>query len=430
MTDLLAARSQMAVSLGFHIIFACIGMAMPFFVAVAHWKWLRTGNQIFLDLTKAWMRGVAIFFAIGAVSGTALSFELGLLFPKFMEFAGPIIGLPFALEGFAFFLEAIALGFFLYGWNKMNKWVHWFSGIVVGVTGVASGLIVVCANAWMNSPAGFDMVNGKPTNIDPIAAMFNDAAFHQGVHMIIAAFAATGFAVAGVHAVSLLKKRRILFHKTAFKIALTFGAVAALLQPISGDFIAREVAGLQPEKAAAMHSLFKTQKGAPLLIGGIPSETEKTVKYGIHIPKLLSLLVHLDPNAEIKGLDSFPEENHPPVIIVHFAFQTMVAIGFFLVGISLAFFLFLVKKPDWVVHPYFLSILVFSTPMGFMAVEAGWIVTEVGRQPWIIYHILKVSDTVTPMPGLIIPLMLFSGVYIFLALIAAWLLVRQIKAVE
>ena len=430
MTDLLAARSQMAVSLGFHIIFACIGMAMPFFVAVAHWKWLRTGNQSFLDLTKAWMRGVAIFFAIGAVSGTALSFELGLLFPKFMEFAGPIIGLPFALEGFAFFLEAIALGFFLYGWDKMNKWVHWFSGIVVGVTGAASGLIVICANAWMNSPTGFDMVDGKPTNIDPFAAMFNDMAFHQGVHMIIAAFAATGFAVAGVHAVSLLKKRRILFHQSALKIALTFGAVAALLQPISGDFIARAVAGLQPEKAAAMHSLFKTQKGAPLLIGGIPSEKEKTVKYGIHIPKLLSLLVHLDPNAEIKGLDSFPEENHPPVIVVHFAFQTMVAIGFFLVGISLAFFYILIKKPDWIVHPYFLLILIFSTPLGFIAVEAGWIVTEVGRQPWIIYHILKVSDTVTPMPGLIIPLMLFSGVYIFLALIAAWLLVRQIKAVE
>ncbi len=430
MLDLLAARSQMAISLGFHIIFACIGIAMPFFMAVAHWKWLRTGKQVYLDLTQAWLKGVAIFFAIGAVSGTVLSFELGLLFPKFMEIAGPIIGLPFSLEGVAFFLEAIALGFFLYGWNKINRWVHWSSGLVMGISGAASGMIVICANGWMNSPTGFDWVDGKAINIDPYAAMFNDAALHQGIHMTIAAFAATGFAVAGIHAIMLLKKKTVPFHQEALKIAMTFGAAAALLQPVSGDLISKHLTQHQPEKAAAMHAQFKTEKGAPLLIGGIPMEAEKTVKYGIYIPKMLSFLAHRDFNAEVTGLDAFPEENHPPVAVVHFAFQIMVGIGTLLAGISALFFLLVIKKSNLVFHPIFLKCLALTIPLGFIAIEAGWIVTEVGRQPWIIYNVMKVAEAVTPMPGLIVPLILFTGIYILLSFIAAWLLIRQIRAVK
>ena len=430
MIDLLAARSQMAVSLGFHIIFACIGIAMPFFMAVAHWKWLRTGQQVYLELTKAWLNGVAIFFAIGAVSGTVLSFELGLLFPKFMEVAGPIIGLPFSLEGVAFFLEAIALGLFLYGWDRIHKWVHWACGVVMGIAGAASGMIVICANGWMNSPAGFDWVDGKAVNIDPYAAMFNDAALHQGIHMTIAAFAATGFAVAGIHAILLLKKRNIPFHQAALKIALAFGATASLLQPVSGDLISRHITEHQPEKAAAMHAQFKTQKGAPLLIGGIPSEKDKTVRFGIYIPKMLSFLAHHDFNAEVTGLDAFPEENHPPVAAVHFAFQIMVGIGTVLAGLSALYFLFVFKKPHLLFHPLYLKCLAFALPLGFIAVQAGWIVTEVGRQPWIIYGVMKVSEAVTPMPGLIIPFLLFTGIYILLSFVAAWLLFRQIKAVK
>jgi len=430
MIDLLAARSQMAVSLGFHIIFACIGIAMPFFMAVAHWKWLRTGQQVYLELTRAWLKGVAIFFAIGAVSGTVLSFELGLLFPKFMEVAGPIIGLPFSLEGVAFFLEAIALGFFIYGWNTINRWVHWASGVIMGIAGAVSGLIVICANGWMNSPAGFDWVDNQAINIDPFAAMLNNASLHQGIHMTIAAFAATGFAVAGIHAFLLLKNKNIPFHQAAVKIALIFGATASLLQPISGDFISRHLTEHQPEKAAAMHAQFKTQKGAPLLIGGIPLEKEKTVKFGIYIPGMLSLLAHHDFNAEVTGLDAFPEENHPPVAVVHFAFQTMVGIGIFLVGLSALYFLFVIKKPHLVFHSLYLKCLVFAIPLGFIAVQAGWVVTEVGRQPWIIYRIMKVSEAVTPMPGLIIPFLLFTGIYILLSFVAVWLLLRQIKAVK
>ncbi|MBU1822174.1 MAG: cytochrome ubiquinol oxidase subunit I, partial [Bacteroidetes bacterium] len=235
MEDLLAARLQMALSLGFHIIFACIGMTMPVLMAFSEWRWLRTGRQEYLDLAKAWSRGVAMFFAVGAVSGTVLSFELGLLFPGFMRHAGAIIGMPFSWEGTAFFVEAIALGVFLYGWDRLNKWVHWASGVVVGISGILSGIFVVSANAWMNSPAGFTWQNGQAENIDPVAAMFNDAWLSQALHMTLAAFVATAFAVAGVHAFLLLRSPGNVFHRTAVRMALSFGAVAALLQPLSGD---------------------------------------------------------------------------------------------------------------------------------------------------------------------------------------------------
>src|SRR4051812_39320274 len=234
MHDLVAARMQMALSLGFHIVFSCIGMTMPVLMAFSEWRWLRTGKQVYLDVTKAWSKGVAIFFAVGAVSGTVLSFELGLLWPGFMKHAGAIIGMPFSWEGTAFFIEAIAIGIFLYGWDRLNRWMHWLSGIVVGISGVLSGIFVVSANAWMNSPSGFRWVGGKPVDIDPVAAMFNKAWLSQSIHMTLAAFISTGFAVAGVHAWLLLKNRNNTFHAHAMKIAFAFAAVAALLQPLSG----------------------------------------------------------------------------------------------------------------------------------------------------------------------------------------------------
>src|SRR4051812_11607232 len=211
MHDLVAARMQMALSLGFHIVFACIGMTMPVLMAFSEWKWLRTKNPVYLDVTKAWSRGVAIFFAVGAVSGTVLSFELGLLWPTFMKHAGAIIGMPFSWEGTAFFIEAIAIGIFLYGWNRLNRWVHWASGVIISISGVMSGIFVVSANAWMNSPAGFEWVNGEAINIDPVKAMFNKAWLSQSIHMTIAAFVSTSFAVAGVHALLLLKERKNVF---------------------------------------------------------------------------------------------------------------------------------------------------------------------------------------------------------------------------
>lgn len=429
MNDFLAARSQMALSLGFHIVFSCIGMVMPFFMAVAHYYWLKTGNEVYKNVTKAWSKGVAIFFATGAVSGTVLSFELGLLWPNFMKHAGPIFGMPFSLEGTAFFIEAIALGFFLYGWGRFNKWFHWFTGVVVGVSGLVSGILVVAANAWMNSPAGFDYINGEYLNIDPIKAMFNNAWFSQAIHMCVAAFAATGFAVAGVHALMIVRGSHVAFHTKAFKIAAIFAAVAAVLQPLSGDLSAKDVAKRQPAKLAAMEAHFHTEKGAPLIIGGIPDEKNKKVDYAVKIPGLLSFMIAEDFNAEVKGLDSIPEENHPPVAVTHYAFQVMVGMGMIMLFISLLYFIALWKKKQWLQSKWLLRLFVIATPLGFIAVEAGWTVTEVGRQPWIIQGIMRTADAVTPMPGIAYSFYLFTAVYMSLAIIVTFMLYRQIKMV-
>ena len=429
MNDFIAARSQMALSLGFHIVFSCIGMVMPFFMAVSHYYWLRTNKIVYKNITKAWSKGVAIFFATGAVSGTVLSFELGLLWPEFMKHAGPIFGMPFSLEGTAFFIEAIALGFYLYGWNRFNKWFHWFTGVVVGVSGLVSGILVVAANAWMNSPAGFDYINGQYINIDPIKAMFNDAWFSQALHMSIAAFVATGFAVAGIHALMILKGKDTVFHTRAFKIAAVFAAVAAVLQPFSGDISAKEVAQRQPEKFAAMEAHFHTEKPAALIIGGIPDAVNKKVDYAVRIPGALSFLAHGNFGAEVKGLDAIPEAEHPPVAITHYAFQLMVGLGIIMLLIALCYFFVLWKRPQWKDRRWLLKLFVIATPMGFIAVEAGWTVTEVGRQPWIIYGVMKTADAVTPMPGIIYSFYLFTAVYFSLAIIVAFMLYRQIKMV-
>ncbi|ETZ20612.1 cytochrome ubiquinol oxidase subunit I [Pedobacter sp. V48] len=429
MDDFLAARLQMAFSLGFHIVFACIGMVMPFFMSVAHFYWLKTKKVVYKDVTKAWSKGVAIFFATGAVSGTVLSFELGLLWPTFMEHAGPIFGMPFSLEGTAFFIEAIALGFYLYGWDKLNPWFHWVTGVVVGISGLLSGILVVAANAWMNSPAGFDFVDGKYLNIDPIKAMFNDAWFSQALHMSVAAFVSTGFAVAGVHALMILRGRNVLFHSKAFKIAAVFGTVAACLQPISGDISAKDVAHRQPAKLAAMEAHFHTERNAPLIIGGIPDTANKRVDYAIKIPGLLSFMTTGDFNGEVKGLDVIPKEDQPPVAVTHYAFQIMVGLGMAMVFIALLYFIALWKKRQWLKSNWLLKLFVIATPMGFIALEAGWTVTEVGRQPWIINGVMRTADAATPMPGIAYSFYLFTGVYISLAIIVSLLLYRQITMV-
>ncbi|MDN3658735.1 cytochrome ubiquinol oxidase subunit I [Ferruginibacter paludis] len=429
MDDFIAARSQMALSLGFHIVFSCIGMVMPFFMAVSHYYYLKTNQPVYRNVTKAWSKGVAIFFATGAVSGTVLSFELGLLWPKFMLHAGPIFGLPFSLEGTAFFIEAIALGFFLYGWDRFNKWFHWVTGVVVGISGLVSGVLVVAANAWMNTPTGFTFANGQYSDIDPVKAIFNPAWFSQSLHMSIAAFAATGFAVAGIHALMMLKRKNVVFHTKAFKIAAVFGAAAAILQPLSGDISAKFVAKTQPAKLAAMEAHFVTEKSAALIIGGIPNEKNKEVNYALKIPGGLSFLANGDFNSEVKGLDSVPEEERPPVAISHYAFQVMVALGMIMMGIGIMYFIAVIRKKQWRNSRWLLQLFVWATPLGFIAVEAGWTVTEVGRQPWIIYGVMKTKDAVTPMPGIVYSFYLFSAVYLSLALIVIFMLYRQIKMV-
>ena len=448
MSDLLAARAQMAMSLGFHIIFAVVGIAMPALMVLAEWRYQRTGDAIYLGLAKRWSKGTAILFAVGAVSGTVLSFELGLLWPGFMEYAGAIIGMPFSLEGFAFFTEAIFLGIYLYGWTRIPKRAHLAAGVIVAISGALSGIFVVCANAWMNAPTGFTLVDGRPTDIDPIAAMLNPAAFQQALHMTLAAYSATGFAVAGVHAIALLRgSTNVAFHRSALAIALLLGAPAALVQPFSGHLSAVHVGEHQPAKLAAMEGHWTTEPNAPLRIGGWPDEAAETTRFSLDIPSGLSILLTGNPSAVVTGLDKIPRAERPPVLVTHLAFQVMVACGSLMALVAVWALVRMVRQPRVELRksgrarpsaamrgsaaqladaPRFLQAVALAMPLGFIAIEAGWVVTEVGRQPWIIYGITRTADAVTPMPGLVIPFVVFTVLYIGLAISVVFLLYRQI----
>ena len=423
--DLIYARWQMGLSLGFHIIFAVIGMAMPIMMVAAEIAWLRTRRSEYLDHAKRWARGTAILFAVGAVSGTVLSFELGLLWPTFMAFAGPIIGMPFSLEGFAFFLEAIFLGLYLYGWDRLRPSAHVCAGVIVALSGALSGAFVVTVNAWMNTPVGFRVESGTLVEVDPFAAMFNPAAGAQVVHMLLAAYSAVGVAVAGIHARLLLRDPLHAFHRRAFVIALLVGLPPALAQPLAGDWAGKVLAQTQPAKLAALEGHFDTETYAPVRIGGLPDVEAQETRYSIEIPGGLSFLAFGDPSARVVGLKDLPRDEWPPVLPVHIAFQVMVGIGSWLALLALWAGL-LWWKGRLFDSRLFLTAVFCSTALGFVAIEAGWIVTEVGRQPWIVQGVMRTSDAVTPMPGLIAPFMLFTAIYIVLAAVVIALIRRTI----
>lgn len=431
MNDLLAARSQMAMSLAFHIIFAVVGMGMPALMVISEWRWYRKRDPVLLDLAQRWARGTAILFAVGAVSGTVLSFELGLLWPTFMKHAGPVVSMPFSLEGFAFFTEAIFLGIYLYAWKRISARAHLAAGVVVAISGALSGAFVVCANAWMNAPTGFAVVNGVVTDVDPIAAMFNDAAPAEVVHMLLAAYAATGIMVAGIHAYALLRGTlRPAFHRAAVQTALLVSVPAMLLQPLSGDLSARDVAKRQPVKFAALDAHLHTGPAA-LVIGGWVNEQTLVTRGAIEIPGAISAFLHFDNDAVVPGLNSVVAADRPPAGIVHIAFQLMVGCGVVLafVGAWSVWRAWRRRRGRGVPLPAdrrFLQALVVAAPLGFIAIEAGWTVTEVGRQPWIVQDFMRTSDAVTPMPGLVYPFVGFTLLYIGLAAIVVFLLWRQI----
>ena len=430
MTDLLAARSQMAMSLAFHILFAMVGMAMPLLMVLAEGRFLRQGDRLDRTLAQRWARGTAIMFAVGAVSGTALSFELGLLWPNFMAFAGPIVGMPFSLEGFAFFLEAIFLGIYLYGWDRVSPRAHVLAGVGVMLSGVASAAFVLCANAWMNTPAGFTLAaDGTLLDVDPYAAMFNPAALSEVLHMTMAAFAAVGFAVAGIHAFMLLRRPGDPFHRRALGLALAMGGIFACLQPLSGDLAAKHVAEYQPVKLAAMEGHWETAREVPLQLGGWPDEVAEETRYALEIPYGLSFLAFGDIHAEVRGLKDFPPEDRPPVAIVHTAFQIMVACGSAMMAVAALAGFMRLRGRD-LAAPWFLRLLVVSAPLGVIAVEAGWTVTEVGRQPWVIQGLMRTRDAVTPMPHLVVPFATFTLLYLVLGVTVVVLLTRKVFTAE
>ncbi len=423
----MAARWLFGVSLVFHIVFAAVGVAMPLFMVLAEWRWRRTGSAVHLDLAKRWAKGTAILFAVGAVSGTVISFELGLLWPRFMAFAGSVIGMPFSLEGFAFFAEAIFLGIYLYGWDRTSPRLHLASGAVVAVSGALSAFFVTLANAWMNTPAGFRVLAGMPAEVSPLVAMFPPGWSHEVLHVLLSCYAATGFAVAGIHAFYLLRDRGSAFHRAALRIALGVGGAAALLQPLSGDLSARQVAAVQPVKLAALEGQFETARRAPLRLGGLPDPVAMETRWALEIPMGLSLLAFHDPDAEVKGLRAFPRESWPNTLLVHLAFQVMVGLGSLLAALAAVGVVLRVRgrePPAW-----YLRAIALAGPTGFVALEAGWLVTEWGRQPYTVRDVLTTAQSVTPVRGLFLPLVGFGLLYVFLGVVTALLLRRQIARV-
>lgn len=386
--NLTAAREQMAFSLGFHIIFAVFGMGLPWLLLFLEWRWMRTGDRIWYVMARRWCKAFAVLFAVGAVSGTVLSFEFGLLWPTFMERYGGVFGLAFTLEAFAFFLEAVFLGLYLYGWDRLSPRAHFWTGVPVALSGMASALFVTTANAWMNTPVGFVEENGVVTSAEPLAPLLAPAAPHQVAHMLLAALLCTGFGVASVYAVAMLRspaKRSDPYHRRGLAVGLVLGAVVAPLQVVVGDWAVRAVADRQPVKLAAFEALETTGPNAPLAVGPV------------ELPGVLSLLLHGRTDAVVTGLDVVAPGDRPPVGITHYSFDLMVAIGMGLLALA-AWALFLRRR--MFANRWFLRAVAVSGPASVVALIAGWIVTEVGRQPWIVHLRLRTADAVSDQPGL------------------------------
>ena len=388
--NLTAAREQMAFSLGFHIVFAVFGMGLPWLLLFIEDRYIRTGDRVWYEMARRWCRAFAVLFAVGAVSGTVLSFEFGLLWPTFMERYGGVFGLAFTLEAFAFFLEAIFLGLYLYGWDRLPPRAHWWTGVPVAVSGMASALFVTTANAWMNTPVGFVEENGVVVSAEPIAPLIAPAAPHQVVHMILAALLCTGFGVAAVYAVAMLRspvKRRDPYHRRGLALGLVLGGVVAPLQVVVGDWAVRAVADQQPVKMAALEALPRTGSDAPLRVGPI------------EVPGALSVLLHGRRDAVVTGLDAMPPADRPPVGITHYSFDLMVVIGFGLLALAV-WALWRWRRGSLFAGRWFLRAVAASGPAAVVALIAGWIVTEVGRQPWIVHLRLRTADAVSDQPGL------------------------------
>jgi cytochrome bd ubiquinol oxidase subunit I len=421
MDHVFAARAQMGTSLAFHIVFATLGVGLPLLVGIAEGLWLRTHDRAYLDLARTWSKGMAILFAVGAVSGTILSFELGLLWPVFMKYAGGIIGLPFSLEGFAFFIEAIFIGLYLYGWDILSPRMHWLTIVPVVISGAMSAGFITLANAWMQMPTGFRIVNGAVTDVQPWVAMFALPWKTEVTHGTLAAHVFTGFGAAAVCAFAWLRGDRRPVVLAGLRTAMIVAAIAIPLQVVVGDVSARFVAEHEPAKFATMEVLEKTQRHAPLAIGGFPTRDGGIVD-SIELPGLLSVLVAFDPNAEITGLDRIARDDRPPVAATHLSFDAMVGSGTALLLIAIAWTIAALRKRTG--NHALMRLVALGAPLGLIALEAGWFVTEFGRQPWIARGLLRTADAVTTSPDLDARFFGFSLIYVVLAATCWWLLRR------
>ncbi|HEX2387658.1 MAG TPA: cytochrome ubiquinol oxidase subunit I [Solirubrobacterales bacterium] len=401
--NLLAARELMAFTLGFHIILACVGVALPAMMLIAEFKGRRNDDDVALDLAVRWSKAAAVLFAVGAVTGTVLSFEMGLLWPRFMERFGDVFGTGFAIEGIFFFTEAIFIAIYIYGWKRIAGWKHWWTGVPIFIAGIGGAFSVVAVNSWMNQPQGFKLDSaGNPTDVEPLNALFNPATTYEVPHMLLAAYLVVGFGLASVYAIGMLRKpeRR---HDRRYRLGLLIPlSVAAILTPVQlfvGDVAARGVADHQPSKFAGFECIEKTGPDQTEWLGGIC--TDDGVKYGIGIPGLDSLLVGFSTDTVVTGLDQIPDDEEPPAnTMLHLAFDAMVGIGFALLALGAWLGFAWWRKRDIPATKWFLRAVALSGIGAVVAMEAGWVVTEVGRQPWIVYEVMRTEDAVTGAGGL------------------------------
>jgi cytochrome d ubiquinol oxidase subunit I len=424
---LFEARQMQALSFAAHIPLVCFGIAFPALVVLAEWLYLRTGNPLYRTLAKRWSKVMIALFAVGVVTGTILSFELGLLWPNFMATFGDVFGLAFALEGFSFFLEAIFIAIYVYGWDHLSPRAHFLCGFPILVAGLSGSLFVISVNGWMNHPTGFELREGRAVDVHPFDALFaNDYFWHEVVHMYLAAYIVAGFLTAAVYAWGWLCGRRGPYERAALVIPLTVAALAAPAQIIVGDWAAREVAKEQPVKLAAFEGLHDTTRRAPVHVLGWYDGEE--VEYGIRVPRLLSLLAFHDPDAEVKGLETVPPDERPPVNVVRIAFQTMVGIGVGLALVGALYLLVWLRQRRVPRSPWFYRAVVLAGPLSLVALICGWVTTEVGRQPWVVYEVMQTSEAVTGADGIPVGYTVLVLVYLGLAGAVIWILRRLARA--
>jgi cytochrome d ubiquinol oxidase subunit I len=424
---LLQARQMQALSFSVHIPLVCFGIAFPAIILFVEWWYLRTGDELYRTLARRWTRVMAALFAVGVITGTILSFEMGLLWPNFTATFGGVFGLGFAIEGFSFFLEAIFIGIYVYGWDRLSPRAHFLSGVPIAISGVTGSLMVIAVNAWMNHPSGFHLAGGHVSDVHPLAALFgNSFLWPELLHMYIAGYIVTGFLVAGAYAIGKLRGNWGRYERTALAIPLTIAALASPVQVLVGDWAARDVATSQPIKLAAFEGLAKTTKGAPEhLLGWY---TDEKVKYGIGIPKLLSLLAFHNPDATVTGLDTVPRDRQPPINVVRIAFQAMVGIGTALALLGAVFLLTRLRRKRLPESVWFYRALALAGPASLIALIAGWVTTEVGRQPWIVYHVMLTSQAVTGAGGIVVGYATLALVYLGVAIGVMWILRRLARA--
>jgi cytochrome d ubiquinol oxidase subunit I len=417
------ARQMQALSFAVHIPLVAFGISFPAMVLFAEARWLRTGDPLYRTLARRWARIMVALFAVGVITGTILSFEMGLLWPNFTATFGGVFGLGFAIEGFSFFLEAIFIGIYVYGWDRLSPRAHLLSGIPIVITGFTGSLTVIAVNAWMNHPGGFTLRDGKVVDVAQWRALFgNDYLWHELVHMYIAGYIVSGFLLAGAYAFGRLRGRWGRYDRAALAIPLTVAALAAPVQFLVGDWAARDVARTQPTKLAAIEGLEHTTRGAPEHLLGWYDDGK--VRYGIRIPRLLSLLAFHSPNAEVQGLDAVPPAERPPVNVVRYSFQTMVGIGTLLASLGAIFLVVRIWRRRLPESRWFYRALVAAGPLSVVALIAGWVTTEVGRQPWVVYRVMPTADAVTGAGGIPVGYATLALTYLLVGLGVAWVLRR------